>query len=217
MGALFGAGATPAGERRAFVPRPRGAWKKDDAPRLGVAGQPMQVSRDLARAPAESKREIAILAVLINHPVLGEAHYEAISALEFASPRLKHLRDELAHLPPESFANSESLSAAVEKAGLGDARDAVLAEARRAPIWRRLAPEAEIEGAEHVLRQALALHRKHGALNRELRAAQQLLADEPSEHNLARLRDIKAGLDDLADSEASVEAEDGTDRDNAVI
>ena len=214
--ALFGTGMAPAGERRPFVPRPRGTWKKDDAPRLGVAGQPMQFSRDLAKAPGESKREIAILAVLINHPVLGEAHYEAISALEFASSRLKHLRDELAHLPPESFINSESLSEAVEKAGLSAVRDAVLTEARKSPLWRRLAPEAEIGGAEDVLRQALTLHRRHGTLHRELRAAQQLFANEPSEQNLARLLDIKAGLDDPADSEASLEAEDGADRDNAV-
>ena len=29
--ALFGTGMAPSGERRPFVPRPRGAWKKDDA------------------------------------------------------------------------------------------------------------------------------------------------------------------------------------------
>ena len=71
--------------------------------------------------------------------------------------------------------------------------------------WWCLRPDAEVSDAEHVLRQTLALQRSSGALNRELKLAEQALAADPTEQNLARLRDIKANLADLANAEAAIE------------
>ena len=56
-----------------------------------------------------------------------------------------------------------------------------------------------------VARQALALHHKQRALNRELRQAETVLAQEPSEANLAFLADIRAQLSALEGVEASIE------------
>ena len=56
-----------------------------------------------------------------------------------------------------------------------------------------------------MLRQSLALHRRAGALNRELKLAERSLAAEPNEQNFARLLDIKAHLADLANAEAAIE------------
>ena len=216
--AAFFGGATAAPQRRAFVPGPRRSGKFDAGPRLGILGQPVRAGPSVTAKPLESRREIAILAILLNHPALGEAHYEAISALELGSNTLARLRDALAHLPPDAFIDRDHLRAAVDEAGLTEAADHVLALAKRATTWRRIAPEAPLDDAETVLRQALALHRKFGALNRDLRAAERDLATEPSEDNLARLRDIKASLDDFADAEASAEGfGDGLDRDDTPI
>jgi DNA primase len=51
----------------------------------------------------------------------------------------------------------------------------------------------------------MALQRKSGALNKELRSAALALETDPSEQSLARLLDIKASLADLNDAEAAVE------------
>ena len=215
--ALFG-GEPAAPQRRAFVPGQRRLGKFDTGPRLGILGQPVRAGQGITSKPLESRREIAIMAILLNHPALGEAHYEAISALELGSKSLAALRDALAHLPPDAFVGRDALRAAVEEAGLAESADHVLGLARRSTTWRRIAPEAPLEDAETVLRQALALHRKYGALHRDLRAAERELALDPSEDNLARLRAIKASLDDLADAEASAEGfGGGSDREDAPI
>ncbi len=51
----------------------------------------------------------------------------------------------------------------------------------------------------------MALHRRAGALNRELKLAERSLADEPNEQNFARLLDIKAHLAELANAEAAID------------
>ena len=49
------------------------------------------------------------------------------------------------------------------------------------------------------------LHRRFGALHTELQKAEAALAQEASEHNLARLRDIQAQLSALEGTEAVIE------------
>ena len=73
------------------------------------------------------------------------------------------------------------------------------------PNWWCLRAEAAPADAEHVLRQSLALHRRAGALNRELKLAERSLAAEPNEQNFARLLDIKTNLADLAHAEAAID------------
>ena len=77
--------------------------------------------------------------------------------------------------------------------------------AAKTPTWWCLRAEASPSDAEHVLRQSLALHRRAGALNRELKLAERSLADEPNEQNFARLLDIKTHLADLAQAEAAID------------
>ena len=60
------------------------------------------------------------------------------------------------------------------------------------------APKPRRPTPSMCLRQSLALHRRAGALNRELKLAERSLAEEPNERNFARLLDIKAHLADLA-------------------
>lgn len=184
--------------RRAGPFPPRG-------PRLGVAGQPLPPYSRLLRRASDPPREIAILAILLCHPALLDAHWEELSALELASPGLAAFRDALLSAPSEALATTESLGEALAAAGRGKAREHILAAAARMPDWWCLRPEAAAADAEEVLRQSVALHRRAGALHRELKLAERSLAAEPNEQNFARLLDIKAHLDDLAHAEAAIE------------
>jgi len=185
-----------AGRRPAFF---------DAGPRVGIAGAALSAPRHLARRPRETPREIAILAVLIGHPALLDRRLEEIAALEFASPPLAHFRDRLVGLPGHPYGAAEDLAEALGAAGLAVERDRLLRLAQGMANWWCLRPEAETSDAEHVLRQTMALQRSSGTLNRELKLAEQALAADPTEQNLARLLDIKANLADLANAEAAIE------------
>ena len=79
-------------------------------------------------------------------------------------------------------------------------------------------PEAATDDADLALRQGLALHRRAGALHRDLKLAERSLAAEPNELNLARLLDIKANLADLVDAEAAIDGfGDGSGRASSAI
>ena len=198
--------AAPA--RRSFERGARGGRRGaffDAGPRIGVAGAAMPATRHLARRPREAPREIAILAVLIGHPPLLERHFEEIAAIELAAPALAAFRDRLLGLSVQAYGAVDALAEALESAGLAEERDRILRAAAAMPNWWCLRAEAEITDAEHVLRQTMALQRSSGALHRELKLAEQALATDPTEQNLARLLDIKTNLADLANAEAAIE------------
>jgi DNA primase len=159
----------------------------------------------LARRPREAPREIAILAILIGHPDLLERHWEEIAELELASATLTAFRARLVDLPPDAYATSGALAAALTERGDAGERNRILAAAARMPNWWCLRAEAPSSDAETALRQCLALQRKSGALHKDWKLAEAVLAAEPTEQNLARLLDIKANLADLANAEAAIE------------
>ena len=172
----------------------------------GVSGSgPNALFLKFGGRPREAPREIAILAILIGHPQLIERRVEEMAGLELANSALSTFRDRLLALPGEAFASAESLNAALAAAGLGPERERILGLAAGMANWWCLRAEAEVSDAEHVLRQTLALQRSSGALNRELKLAEQALAADATEQNLARLLDIKANLADLANAEAAIE------------
>jgi DNA primase len=51
----------------------------------------------------------------------------------------------------------------------------------------------------------VTLHRKSRTLNKELKEAERALGEEPTEENLAWLRDVQSRLSALNGSEASIE------------
>ena len=212
LGDFFGSGAPAAGSgRRERYPRGGSGGggrfgRPDPGPRLGLAGAALPAApRRLVARPREAPREIAILAILLSHPGLLEQRIEEVAGLEFVSPALAAFRDRLLGLPGEAFAGAEALASALAAAGLAEDREHILSQAAGVGNWWCIGPKAEVSDAEPVLRQTLALQRSSGALNRELKLAEQALAADPTEQNLARLRDIKANLADLANAEAAIE------------
>jgi DNA primase len=193
-----------AGSRRGFGERRAGPFPPF-RPRLGLKEAPLTPQSKLARKAPLPAREIMILAIALSHPPLIESRCEELAAVELTGPGLGALRDSLLAAPAEALASAEALSEWLNGAGHGTERERILALAARMPHWWCMRPEAAAPDADLVLRQSLALHRRTGALHRDLKLAERSLAAEPNELNLARLLDIKANLADLADAEAAID------------
>jgi DNA primase len=200
----------PAGVRREGAARPfafggrRGPFPPQ-GPRVGLAEIPLPAQNKLGRRAREPAREVMILAIAAGHPSLLEAHWEELAAMEFAGLRLAAFRDALIAAPSEALQSPDALTAALKIAGKAEERDRILALAAKMPNWWCMRADAAASDSEHVLRQSLALHRRAGALNRELKLAERSLAAEPNEQNFARLLDIKTHLADLAHAEAAID------------
>ena len=192
------------GTKRAFSPR-RGGPFPARGPRVGLAGAPLPPQSKLARRARAPAREIMILAIALGHPSLLERRCEELAAAEFAGPGLGAFRDALLAAPAEALQTSAALAGWLNGAGRGSECERILGSASRMPDWWCMRPEAAAADADLALKQSLALHRRAGALHRDLKLAERSLAAEPNELNLARLLDIKANLADLADAEAAID------------
>jgi DNA primase len=190
--------------KRAFVPK-RGGPFPPPGPRMGVAEAPLAPQSKLGRKARLPAREIMILSIALGHPALIESHFEELAATEFMGAGVNALRDALLAAPPDALASSMALAEWLTGAGRGGDRERVLDAAVKMPNWWCMRPEAALADADLVLRQSLALHRRTGALHRDLKLAERLLATEPNELNLARLLDIKTNLADLGDGEAAID------------
>ena len=190
--------------------RPRFAQRRGGpfpprGPRVGVAEAPLAPQSKLGRMARLPAREVMILSIALGHPALIESHCEELAATEFIGAGVSALRDALIAAPTEALISSTALADWLNGAGRGAERERILALAAKMPNWWCMRPEAALSDADLVLRQSLALHRRTGALNRDLKLAERLLATEPNELNLARLLDIKANLADLADADAAID------------
>ena len=210
LAALFGVASPARAPRREFSGEPRPRFQRrsgpfDPGPRLGLAGAPMPAPAGVARGRRDPPREIAILAALLGHPALLEAHFEEVAALDLESAALAAFRSRMLDLSPEAFADAAALAEGLEGRGLAGERARILEAAAKMPDWWCLKAEAELSDAEIVLGQCLALQRKARALHKDLKLAEAALADDPTEQNFARLLDIKSSLADLAHAEAAAE------------
>ncbi len=197
-----GFGRGEGGARRAFAARPPFPPR---GPRVGLAETPLQPQSKLARKTRAPPREVMILAIALGHPALLERHCEELAVIEFGGAGLGLFRDVLLAAPAETLQSPDALGQWLTGAGRGEERERILALGARMPNWWCMRSEAAPSDADHVLRQSLALHRRAGALNRELKLAERSLAAEPNELNLARLLDIKAHLADLGQAEAAID------------
>ncbi|MBL8588294.1 MAG: hypothetical protein JNK46_07180 [Methylobacteriaceae bacterium] len=216
LDALFGRSAAgpgrPApGARRPSARRegaPRGGRGRPfpAEPRFGYVEAPPPVGPalvDSLRARAAPPREAVIVAAVMNHPDLLAHHAEELAQLDFSGRDTARLLRALLALAEEARGPAE-LRSALDAAGLGEERTRLEAQAARSPLWS-IRPDAAPSDAWHVLRQALGLHHKAVSLHRELRSAERALAEDASEPNFARLRDIQGRLANLDGVEAAIE------------
>jgi DNA primase len=150
-------------------------------------------------------REALILLAVINHPWLLDTHAEEIADLEFRHASGDQLRaailDAASTEHPMTLA---AMRAAISARGQG----VLLARVERSITHPSDWPAREGAAEEDVSlwwTHVVSLHRKSRTLHKELKDAELALGSEPSEENLAWLRDIQARLAALEGSEALID------------
>jgi DNA primase len=189
---------------------PRRPYRGEEGPQTYVS-QPLQVGASLARSallgarrPGISAREAFILLIVLNHPNLLDAHGEALAELELDSSEALALRQKMLDLWADRRLGSDEMKAEIERCGLASVQRRLEAMTAHSCIWT-VSPQAADLDAEESLKQALALHHKMRALNRELVLAEAALAGDASEMNFARLKSIQEQLSALAGTEAVID------------
>jgi DNA primase len=160
---------------------------------------------------ALSRREALILQSLINHPWLLHDHLEEVAALELAHPEANKLRAGIIaafasdhHHSPEPEEQAEKMRADLEGRGFSQVLQRVGAAITTSAVWGVQSGAAR-EDVLSTWQQLVALHQKTHALLREKKDAELALGEEPSEANLAWLKDVSARLDSLDGTEALIE------------
>ncbi len=152
-----------------------------------------------------SPREAAIILTLVNHPSLVEDKFEILASLDAETPvAQKVLGDILALVVRHHDITPADLRAALGVRGHGPALDRMAETLTRQGVWQVDAETAQVD-AETGLSHALALHNKKVQLNRELKAAEAALGEDPSEETFERLRDIKNQITTVDGTEALIE------------
>jgi DNA primase len=160
---------------------------------------------------ALSRREALILQSLINHPWLLHEHLEEVAALELANPEANKLRAAIIaafasdhHHSPDASEQAEKMRADLETRGFSQILQRVERAITTSAVWGAQSGAAR-EDVLATWHQLVALHQKTHALLRERKDAELALAEESSEANLARLRDIQARMAEADGTEALIE------------
>jgi DNA primase len=205
QGAFRGQGAFRDGGRGGSGP-----WQRGRDPR---AREPTpQSSARLSGSPivrgfrsALPPREALILMAAVNHPWLLEQHAEQFAELEFLNPDADQLRRTILEATTDTGpANPETLRLAIAARGLAGVLARVEAAITHTSDWPArtgASPEDVAQWWSHVV----TLHRKQRTLNRELKDAERALGEEPTDANLAWLRDVQGRLSALDGAEALIE------------
>ncbi|PSO18845.1 DNA primase [Bradyrhizobium sp. MOS003] len=160
---------------------------------------------------AISRREALILQILMNHPWLLHDHLEEVAALELAHPEAHKLRAGIIaafandhHHSPDPGELAEKMRGDLAKGGFSQVLQRVENGITTQAVWgaREGAAPDDVLATWHQL---VALHRQYHSLLRELKDAELALGDDPSEANMAWLRDVKARLAEVDGTEALIE------------
>jgi DNA primase len=217
-----GAGESP----RRFAPRgpaPAGRFAGKGGGRQGItptlAGGPYQAaSPQLAASPimrgqrsALSRREALILKCLVNHPWLLHDHLEEVAALEMSNPEANKLRAAIIaafaaehHHSPDAEEQAEKMRADLEARGFSDILQRVERAITVQAVWGTQIGAAR-EDVLATWQQLVTLHQRTHALLREKKDAELALGEDPSETNMAWLKDISARIESLDGTEALIE------------
>lgn len=195
-----------------------GGRRGASGPALLPSGPYQAASPQLAASPimkgqrsAISRREALILQILINHPWLLHEHLEEVAALELAHPEAHKLRAGIIaafandhHHSPDLSEQAEKMRGDLEKGGFSQVLQRVENGITTAAVWgaREGAAPDDVLATWHQL---VALHRQWHSLLRELKDAELALGEDPSEANMAWLRDVKARMAEVDGTEALIE------------
>jgi DNA primase len=195
---------------RRFPQRGRGSdrgWRIGSGPAEALRG----LSARLATSPlvrgtrsAIPAREALLLKAVMNHPWLMDNHAEELAELDFRHPDADRLRGVILDTAGHGPLGAEAVAAAIAAAELDGVRKRVEAALTHPSDWPAQASAAP-EDVERWWTHVVTLHRKSRTLNRELKEAERALGAEPSDENLAWLKDVQQRLAALDGTEAEIE------------
>jgi DNA primase len=150
-------------------------------------------------------REALILMAVLNHVWLLETHSEELAALDFLNPDADQLRRAMLEASAgHETVETETLRAVIAARGLTAVLTRVEAAITHSSDWPAR-PGAASEDVAQWWTHVVTLHRKQRTLNRELKDAERALGEEPTDANLAWLRDVQGRLSALDGAEALIE------------
>ena len=192
----------PGGDRRARGRSPERGRPENLSPLSPRLGASSIVRGARSALPA---REALILLALVNHPWLLESHSEDVSALEFQHPDADQLRRAILDAgADQGLSGPDDVRNVLEKRELLP----LLGRIERAVTHQSDWPAHAGGAADDINRwwtHVVTLHRKARTLNKELKEAERALGEDPSDQNLAWLRDVQGRLSALDGTEASIE------------
>jgi len=157
-----------------------------------------------ARVPAGFRRERLLVVTLLNHPLLLERVVEPFAAAEFADSELDALRSAIIDIAGSvTDLDSTALRQHLCERGFGVILDRIAGPGARVLDWFAL-PDAELEDADMGWRHALARHHRADLLQRELRAAEAVLAEDMSQETYARFVALKGEMERAEGNEAEL-------------
>jgi DNA primase len=184
-----GGGRRPVNPREALRPL---------SPRLGLS--PLVRGFRSALPP----REALILLTVINHPWLMDHHAEELAELDFRHPDADRLRRAILDAAGHGPLTAEALAATIAASDLSGLHARVAAALTHTSDWPAR-PDAAPEDVDRWWHHVVTLHRKTRTLNRELKEAERALGADPTEENLAWLKDVQERLAALEGTEAEIE------------
>ena len=149
-------------------------------------------------------REALILLAAINHPWLLESHAEDLADLEFRNPDGDRLRRAILEAAAGLALTPAAIRAAITARELGALLARVETSITHGSDWPAQ-PGAAEEDVSRWWTHVVSLHRKSRTLDKELKDAEAALGNEPSDENLAWLRDVQGRLAALDGAEALIE------------
>ena len=157
-----------------------------------------------ARVPAGFRRERLLVVTLLNHPLLLERVVEPFAAAEFADSELDALRSAIIDIAGSvTDLDSTALRQHLCERGFGVILARIAGPGARVLDWFAL-PDAELEEADMGWRHALARHHRADLLQRELRAAEAVLAEDMSQETYARFVALKGEMERAEGNEAEL-------------
>ena len=158
-----------------------------------------------------SRRESQILQCLINHPWLLHEHLEEVAALELAHGEAHKLRAGIIaafandhHHSPDPSEQAEKMRADLERGGFSQMLQRVERAITTSAVFGAKAGAAR-EDVLSTWQQLVVLHQKTHALLREKKDAELALGEEPSDANMAWLKDVSLRLESLEGTEAQID------------
>jgi DNA primase len=149
-------------------------------------------------------REALILLAAVNHPWLLETHAEDLVDLEFRHADGDRLRRAILDAAAGHVLTPAAIRAAITARELGTLLARVEGSITHGSDWPAR-PGAAEEDVTRWWTHVVSLHRKSRTLNKELKDAEAALGSEPSDENLAWLRDVQGRLAALDGAEALIE------------